>query len=459
MIHIQDVHAGYDNTNVITDMSFTVNKGEFVGILGPNGSGKSTLLKLLDGTLQPTKGTIRLEGTLLPEINRKVLAQQMAALPQLHSYSFSHTVEQTVSVGRYPYLSGLLKQGTEHDRLKVQEAMQQTGVDSMKERPISSLSGGEQQRVFLAQALAQEPSLLLLDEPTNHLDYSYQQQLMDTLKKWSIEEELTIISTFHDINLASLYCDRILLMENGKLVKFDVPERVVEESTLRSVFQSTMKVQQHGFTNVPQVALLPPHFHSLNGFDNAQSITKENTSMMMQLHSPIKCFTAAPVGGGIGWYNQFVLLQQYIDTNDAEDVIHSWFRNQGWIASQSVGMTSQATTEDGILPLTTYQEHSVHVTTVPYQRKANGDVIGGEAWVFVDGELTDEGFIAAISEIRLGQQIALEQLGVNAAEAPLSSVLIGATMRSEATFSPSLLSSIRESVSKCYKLHTEGNEE
>ena len=135
----------------------------------------------------------------------------MAVLPQLHSHAFSHSVRDTIALGRYPHQSGLFSSWSNEDEAAVVEAMKLTGMERYEHQMLDLLSGGEQQRVFVAQALAQQAPILLLDEPTNHLDIAHQKQLLDTIKTQAIEKGITIISIFHDINLASLYCDRLLI--------------------------------------------------------------------------------------------------------------------------------------------------------------------------------------------------------------------------------------------------------
>ena len=166
-------------------------------------------------------------------------------LPQLHAHAFSHSVHETVSLGRYPHQSGLFSSWTKEDERAVNEAMQHTAITRYKDTPIELLSGGEQQRVFVAQALAQEAPVLLLDEPTNHLDIAHQQQLLDTIRKQAVDKGLTVVSVFHDINLASLYCDRLLLMDQGQIAAIGTPQDVVKDQMVENVYQARVKTQVH----------------------------------------------------------------------------------------------------------------------------------------------------------------------------------------------------------------------
>lgn len=229
MLEVKNISGGYDQKLVVEDVSFQVSKGEMLGILGPNGSGKSTLLKLMSGILTPSSGEVLIEGKLLKSFASKELAKKLAVLPQLHNQAFSHTVRETVALGRYPHQSGWFSTWSSEDEFAIKEAMRLTAVDKYDKHLLELLSGGEQQRVFVAQALAQQAPILLLDEPTNHLDIAHQKQLLDTIKTQAIENDITIISIFHDINLASLYCDRLLLMDQGRIKVIGEPQEVVKK--------------------------------------------------------------------------------------------------------------------------------------------------------------------------------------------------------------------------------------
>src|SRR5690242_434171 len=217
MIRVENISGGYSGEAVLKNVSFEVGTGELFGVLGPNGSGKTTLLKLLSGILPIRGGEIFLKGKRLQDFSTKQLARMVGVLSQHSFESFSYTVKETVSLGRYAHQKGWFQSWSKEDEEIVQKVLAQTGVASLQNKTIQELSGGEKQRVFLAQALAQEPEILLLDEPTNHLDLSYQKELLDLLKRWTIEKGLTVVSIFHDLNLAGLYCDRLLLLEKGTM--------------------------------------------------------------------------------------------------------------------------------------------------------------------------------------------------------------------------------------------------
>lgn len=193
MLNVQHVSGGYATEPILHDISFEVKKGDLFGILGPNGSGKTTLLKMISRILPIQSGKIEIAGKDLQSLSAKQLAQTVAVLSQHTADSFSYTVKETVSLGRYAHQKGWFQTWSAYDEEIVQKVMVQTGVSLLQNKNIQELSGGEKQRVFLAQALAQEPEILLLDEPTNHLDLSYQKELLDLLKQWTIEKQLTVI--------------------------------------------------------------------------------------------------------------------------------------------------------------------------------------------------------------------------------------------------------------------------
>src|SRR5712692_686270 len=200
-----------DNEFTLQDVSFDVLEGEFFSILGPNGSGKTTLLRLMDRILLPQRGTIKLFGQDLSTFSRKELAKRIGFVPQEHSLVFPYTVKEVVLMGRSPHLIGLGFEGP-HDNEVADAAMQLTDIDYLAAKPMTELSGGERQRVFIARALAQEPSILLLDEPNAHLDLAHQLDILHLTRSASKEKRLTVVAVFHDLNLTSLFSKRILLL-------------------------------------------------------------------------------------------------------------------------------------------------------------------------------------------------------------------------------------------------------
>src|SRR5699024_2592467 len=199
-------------------------------------------------------------------------AKIVAVLPQHMTQSFSYTVRETISLGRYAHQKGLFKSSTERDERIIKEVMRQTGIEDYEHMLIDQLSGGERQRVFLAQSLAQEPKILLLDEPTNHLDLAYQKELLDLLKKWTRKKSLTVIAIFHDLNWAGLYCDRLMLIEEGASLMVDQPGKVLKKREIEAVYKAHIEQYPHPKIARPQLLLVPEGDQG----EKSQIITEEN---------------------------------------------------------------------------------------------------------------------------------------------------------------------------------------
>lgn len=257
MLRVEQVSGGYDNKLIVDNVSFEVKPNTMLGILGPNGSGKSTLLKMISGILPMTQGHVYIDGVERNTYKSKALARKMAVLPQLNPHAFSHTVQETVALGRYPHQSGILTTWSSDDEEDVQTAMAQTSITHYAKQYLSYLSGGEQQRTFIAQALAQQAPLILLDEPTNHLDLAHQQQVMELLRRQVTQCQQSVVSIFHDINLAALYCDELLLIKDGKVYAHGTPKQVITEQAVQDVYEVDVVSFMHPLRDVPQIALKP----------------------------------------------------------------------------------------------------------------------------------------------------------------------------------------------------------
>lgn len=238
----QGVSFGYGKAGVLEDVTFTVAPGEVLGLVGPNGAGKSTLLNVLTRVLEPSSGTVTLDGRELRRYSRLELAKRLAVVPQAGDVPEAFTALELVLMGRTPHL-GFLARETRHDHAVVERAMRQADVWRFKDRVASTLSGGERQRVLLALALAQEPSYLLLDEPTNHLDLRYQTEIL-ALSKRVARDGLGVLAVLHDLNLAARACDRVLVLNAGRVVAVGKPEDVFTEKLLLEVYQA----EAHVFT-------------------------------------------------------------------------------------------------------------------------------------------------------------------------------------------------------------------
>jgi iron complex transport system ATP-binding protein len=235
MLELKNLYAGYNNSDVIRNISFTAQKGESLCILGPNGSGKSTLLKCIARILE-YRGEILLEGQNASIIPRKEFAKKTALLSQSMQVFFPYTIYETVSMGRYAHLQGFLKSLTAQDREIIEDILKKLDIWDIKDRMIDELSGGTLQRVFLARTLAQTPDVILLDEPANHLDLKHQIELLDFTKKWINENNKTLIGVFHDLTMARRFCDTGILLDNGTIAASGKIEEILRSETLSKVF-------------------------------------------------------------------------------------------------------------------------------------------------------------------------------------------------------------------------------
>jgi iron complex transport system ATP-binding protein len=247
------ISFSYDKTQVIDDISLSIDQGEFVGIIGPNGAGKSTLLRLFCRILVPDTGTIHLFGENIRIMKNRIQAQRMAFVPQETHFSLNFTVEDIVRMGRFPYLEPFQKI-TKHDIEGINNALTLTQTDSFRSRPILSLSSGERQRVVLARALAQQPDILLLDEPSSHLDILHQQGIMESLRTLH-SDGTTIVIVHHDLNLASLYCQRLVVLHEGRVFTQGSPNEIVTRDTIQTVYKTEVDIIKHPRARVPQVIL------------------------------------------------------------------------------------------------------------------------------------------------------------------------------------------------------------
>ncbi len=253
---IKDVSFSYFNGFSLRDIGLEVEKGEMIALLGPNGSGKSTLLKLACGVLMPTGGEVLLGDTALRSLSRKEIARRVAVVPQYFNMPFAFTVAEVVMMGRTPFIKALSGE-TDKDQSMVQQAMKLAGVEQFSRRTFNELSGGERQRCILAMALAQEPKLLLLDEPTAHLDINHQVEILELVKKLNREQEVTVIGAMHDLNLAALYFDRLVLLKEGAIFSDGSPAEVLTEKTIEDVFNASVRIEQHPLSKVPHVIVMP----------------------------------------------------------------------------------------------------------------------------------------------------------------------------------------------------------
>lgn len=230
-IAVESLSYSIESKKLLSEIDLAVGNKEFVGLIGPNGSGKSTLLKNIYKQHKPDSGKVLINGKDVESLSNKELAKMLSVVTQEMSVEFDFSVWEMMKLSRLPH-KGFLDKITHEDEKICQEALDKVGMRSMVERSFLSLSGGEKQRVLLAMAFAQQAEIIVLDEPTNHLDIGYQLLLMEMLKK----EDLTIFTSFHDMNLAFRYCDKILVLKKGQVVAAGKPEEIITEELLRDVF-------------------------------------------------------------------------------------------------------------------------------------------------------------------------------------------------------------------------------
>ncbi len=241
-IEVKDVRFSYGKKEILKGVDVRINKGKLTGILGPNGCGKSTLLKNILGYLKKSQGEIILGGSELGEYTQKELARTVALVPQKSSLMSPMKVDEFVLMGRLPHLVSSWQGYSKEDREISEKFMKEMDISQFKERGALSLSGGEFQRVLLARALTQDPDILLLDEPTSAMDLNHAVELMAKVRKLVREKGLTSVAVIHDLNLASMFCDELVLMVEGKAKYVGPPKKVLTEKILKEVYNLKSKV-------------------------------------------------------------------------------------------------------------------------------------------------------------------------------------------------------------------------
>lgn len=254
MIRVEKLRKSYGRTPVLHDVEFSVKRGEIFGVIGPNGSGKSTLLGVLSGVEKADSGTVLLDGKAVERYNRRELAQWLAVLRQEPLPALSFTVREVLEMGRFPFQNWLGKE-PEGDEERIEAIMERLDLTGLAGRTLEALSGGERQRVALGKVMAQDPRLLLLDEPTTFLDIGHQVHLMDRIKQWQRESDLTVVAVLHDLNLAALYCDRLMLLHNGKVIGIGTPRELIRSELIDRAYGTEPIVIPHPAEPLPQIVL------------------------------------------------------------------------------------------------------------------------------------------------------------------------------------------------------------
>lgn len=247
-IQAQELSFSYENEPVLTNISFSIGAGELAALIGPNGSGKTTLLRILLGHLRPSAGEVLLDSRRLQVYAPKQLAKTIAYVSQQTGLSFPLTAFELVSLGRFPHASRF--RFSSADNLAVRRALEATHSLHLSERTFTTLSGGEQQKVLIARALAQSAGILLLDEPTVHLDLYHQLQILSALKRQCVEQQTTVLTVLHDVNLISLFADKALLLGSGHLCACGAAAEVITETNIKEFLGVDMKAAEDAETGL-----------------------------------------------------------------------------------------------------------------------------------------------------------------------------------------------------------------
>ena len=240
MLQVKNVYSGYNNVDIVKDISLSVERGNNLYIIGPNGCGKSTLLKSIANLLD-YKGDIYIDNKSISDYSRKELAKKIGLMTQVSNIHFPYTVYETVSLGRYAYLEGIFTSLSRQDHEIILNSLEQVNLVEYKDTMIDELSGGQLQRVFLARIMTQNPDIILLDEPTNHLDLKHQIELLENLSKWAKENNKIVIGVLHDLNLVQYFADEVLLLEDGKVKEYGKPSKVLKKEILKEVYDIDVK--------------------------------------------------------------------------------------------------------------------------------------------------------------------------------------------------------------------------
>ena len=255
-ISAQNLSYEIQAETLLEGVDLHADRGQLVGLIGPNGAGKSTLLRTISGILNYREGTVRLDGDDLKSLSSRDIAAGLALIPQIAPYTHGFTSIELVLMGRYPHLGRFQIEGKEDDRI-ARDSMRLTRTEQFADRTLDTLSGGERQRVFVSRALAQQPRVLLLDEPTSNLDVLHQLKVFDLVRQL-IDDGLTAVAAIHDLNMAARYCDRLVLLKNGRVLAEGSPEEVLVPETMESAFGVRAAVYRDPMTDSLAISVIGP---------------------------------------------------------------------------------------------------------------------------------------------------------------------------------------------------------
>lgn len=254
MLNIQSIKVSYGETEILHDVSLEIPAGEVVSLIGPNGAGKTTMMRAISGVIPLQSGSVFVGGQDLSSTPVDQRARLLAVVPQARKLTPEYTAKQAIMMGRTPYLGWLGNPG-QVDFDKVDWAIDRTGISGLVERRVDELSGGEQQLVLIARALAQDAPVILLDEPTAHLDLRHQATILDLVHLLARERNLAVLMSLHDLNLVSIFSDRIALLDQGTILADGTPHEVLVRERLSSVYGVALDIIQHPHRDIPLVLL------------------------------------------------------------------------------------------------------------------------------------------------------------------------------------------------------------
>ena len=240
MFKINNVNKNYGFQKVLSEINLEIPQNKLTCIIGPNGAGKSTLLNAISRLIKVDKGDILIDSKNLKDWDKKELSKTLSIMKQLNNINVRLTIADLVAFGRYPYSEDRL---TENDYQKINEALEYTGLSSIKDKYIDELSGGQKQRTYIAMTLAQDTEYILLDEPLNNLDIKHILEVMHLLKKLVEEQSKTIILVVHDINIASTFADYIIAMKNGEIIESGLTEDIINNEILYKIYEINFQIE------------------------------------------------------------------------------------------------------------------------------------------------------------------------------------------------------------------------
>lgn len=239
LLEVNNITFGYGDKNVLSNINFSINEGEILSLLGPNGTGKTTLIKCINNILKPRSGSVTINEQNILDMKQKDIAKIIAYVPQYSTINFPINTIDLIMMGRTPFLKNSSK---EEDKNIVFEIMERMDLERYAFKDINTMSGGERQRVLIARALAQQPKVLILDEPTNNLDMKNQLLILRFIKKLVIEKKIAVIMSIHDLNLASMFSDKILMLKDSKVFSYGSCKNVINKENIKELYNVEVSI-------------------------------------------------------------------------------------------------------------------------------------------------------------------------------------------------------------------------